>query len=35
MKKLMIFVDNRTEMTKIFVSSFFKAKIIIVTHLIH
>jgi len=26
MKKLMIFVDNRTEMAKIFISSFFLSK---------
>jgi len=31
----MIFVDNRTEIVKIFVSSFFKVKIMIITHLIH
>jgi len=35
MKKLMSFVDNRTEMEKLFVSSFFQVKIIIITHLIH
>jgi len=31
----MSFVDNRTEMAKLFVSSFFYVKIIIITHLIH
>jgi len=31
----MSFVDNRTEMEKLFVSSFFQVKIIIITHLIH
>ena len=30
----MSFVDNRTEMEKLFVSSFFQVKIIIITHLI-
>jgi len=33
MKKMMILADDRSEMSKIFVSRFFKVKIMIITQL--
>ena len=35
MKKLLILIDNMSEMSKLFVSSFFEVKIMIITHPIY